>query len=234
MRSSNIAEREAEIGVRERSLYVRGRLSATGTPSLATATQVFGIFPEWFMKYVLRRSRTLTGEDALRHYSEVCWEWGERNLPETGDEGALARTLLTIADRADAGALPLFAGWRSAPRPESDRALLAHALMLVRELRGGLHFAALRVHGLDIPLAIVADRFEGGRARLLRSGWSEPEVDELMARAEQHPDLHQAWKRAEDTTNRLFGEVFVGTLTAEEFDRLTVSLSNASEQADPA
>ena len=54
--------------------------------------------------------------------------------------------------------------------------------MLLRELRGGLHFAALRAHGLDIPVAVLADP-SGGVGRLRRTGWRHEQVDALQARA---------------------------------------------------
>jgi len=47
---------------------------------------------------------------------------------------------------------------------------LAFAVMLLRELRGGLHFAALRAYGVGVPDAVTVDPTGGRR----RKRWTRP------------------------------------------------------------
>jgi len=55
-------------------------------------------------------------------------------------------------------------------------------LMTYLPLRGGLHFAALRSHRLEIPLAVPANP-GGGAARLRRTAWEEVAIAQLQQRA---------------------------------------------------
>ncbi|MGH3952179.1 MAG: helix-turn-helix domain-containing protein, partial [Pseudonocardiaceae bacterium] len=126
--------------------------------------------------------------------------------------------LSAVVDAADISALPLAAGWRAQPRPDDAPAHLAHALMLARELRGGLHFAALRACGLGITEAVVAEP-GGGRGRLLRTGWRAADADSLIARAEARTELSDRWARAEQLTDSAFG-LAIGALDTTEAGHL--------------
>ncbi|MGA8852475.1 MAG: hypothetical protein WB508_12250, partial [Aeromicrobium sp.] len=141
-----------------------------------------------------------------------------------GDETAAetADLLYRVADSADLSALPLAAGWRAQPRPHAGAERLAHSLMLAREIRGGLHFAALRACDLTIPEAAVADP-NGGRDRLLRTGWAPDDADGLIARAGLRGDLHDRWRRAERLTDEAFGTM-LSALGDAELNRLATLL----------
>lgn len=87
--------------------------------------------------------------------------------------------------------------------------------MLAREIRGGLHFAALRACDVTIPEAAVADP-NGGRGRLLRTGWAPDDADDLIARAGRRGDLHDRWRRAERLTDEAFGTMLSALGDAEQ------------------
>lgn len=63
-------------------------------------------------------------------------------------------------------------------------------MMLAREVRGGLHFAALKVAGLSIVNATIANPAFGSH-RLLRTGWRPEDVDLLAKEADSRTDLHE-------------------------------------------
>lgn len=144
-----------------------------------------------------------------------CAAWGRDVLPGDEAAGATADLLYRVADAADLSTLPLAAGWRVQPRPHTGAERLAHALMLAREIRGGMHFAALRACDLTIPEAVVADP-NGRRGRLLRTGWTPDDADDLIARAEQRADLHDRWRRAERLTDEAFGTTLSALSDAEQ------------------
>jgi hypothetical protein len=97
--------------------------------------------------------------------------------------------------------------------------------MLLRELRGGLHFCALRSLGIPVPLATLADP-RGGAERLLRTGWPAPVVDALAAQVAG--DLGARWQAAEAATDATFGAC-LAVLDTPERARLEAGILAAEE-----
>ena len=216
MTSPELAEVEAEAGLPQRTLYVRGRSAVLGDVPPKVAAQLFGIFPHWLFEITLpAAAAALDAPASVRAYAESLARWSRVRLSGVSDPGRLADLLFRIVDAADASGLALFAGWQAAERPAGDAERLGFALMLFRELRGGLHFAALRAVGLSVPEAVIADP-EGGRERLLRTAWSPEAADELIAAAAAKPDLTDRWRQAERLTDERIGELLAATLTEPE------------------
>ncbi|MET8999325.1 hypothetical protein [Amycolatopsis sp. NPDC004169] len=216
MTSPELAAVEAEAGLPPRSLYLRGRSAVLGDVPPKVAAELFGIFPHWLFEFVLpQATNVLDAPAAVRAYSESSARWSRVSLSAVPEPGRLAELLFRVVDAADASGLALFAGWKNAERPAGDVERLGFALMVFRELRGGLHFAALRALGLSIPEAVVADP-EGGRARLLRTAWPEDAADQLVASAERKPDLRDRWHRAEELTDDRVGELLSSALSEPE------------------
>ncbi|MGW5716345.1 SCO6745 family protein [Amycolatopsis sp. NPDC003865] len=216
MTSPELAAVEAEAGLPARSLYVRGRSAVLGDVPPKVAAELFGIFPHWLFEFVLPpAAAALDAPASVRAYAESSARWSRVNLSAVSEPGRLAELLFRVADTADASGLALFAGWQHAERPAGDVERLGFALMLFRELRGGLHFAALRAVGLTVPEAVIADP-EGGRERLLRTAWPAEAADELVAAAERKPDLRDRWHRAEALTDDRIGELIESALTEPE------------------
>ncbi|MBE8524883.1 hypothetical protein ILP97_46665 [Amycolatopsis sp. H6(2020)] len=216
MTSPELAAVEAEVGLPPRSLYVRGRSAVLGDVPPKVAAELFGIFPHWLFEFVLPpAAAALDAPAAVRAYAESSARWSRVSLSAVPEPGRLAELLCRVVDAADASGLALFAGWKNAERPTGDVERLGFALMVFRELRGGLHFAALRALGLSVPEAVIADP-EGGRARLLRTAWPEDAADELVVSAERKPDLRDRWYRAEALTDDRIGELLASALPEPE------------------
>jgi len=216
MTSPELAEVEAEAGLPQRTLYVRGRSAVLGDVPPKVAAQLFGIFPHWLFELTLpAAAAALDAPASVRAYAESLARWSRVHLSGVSEPGSLADLLFRIVDTADASGLALFAGWQAAERPTGDAERLGFALMLFRELRGGLHFAALRAIGLSVPEAVIADP-EGGRERLLRTAWSPEAADELVATATAKPDLVDRWRQAERLTDERVGELLAAALTEPE------------------
>ncbi|MEV6872587.1 hypothetical protein [Amycolatopsis sp. NPDC051128] len=232
MTSPELVAVEAEVGLPPRSLYVRGRSAVLGDVPPKVAAELFGIFPHWLFDFVLPpATAALDAPAAVRAYAESSARWSRVNLSAVPDSGRLAELLFRVIDAADASGLALFAGWQNADRPTADVERLGFALMVFRELRGGLHFAALRAVGLSVPEAVIADP-EGGRARLLRTAWPEAAADELIAAAEAKPDLRDRWHRAEALTDERIGELLASALTEPEqaeVERLLTQLATFAQ-----
>ncbi len=231
MTSPELAAVEAEVGLPPRSLYVRGRSAVLGDVPPKVAAELFGIFPHWLFDFVLPpATAALDAPAAVRAYVESSARWSRVSLSAAPEPGRLAELLFRVVDAADASGLALFAGWKNASRPEGDAERLGFALMVFRELRGGLHFAALRAVGLSVPEAVVADP-EGGRERLLRTAWPAEAADELVASAARKPDLRDRWHRAEALTDERVGELLASALTEPERADLGRRLAELAEFA---
>lgn len=224
MTAPEMAAQEVELGLPERSLYFRGRSAVLGDPPAHIVAALFGIFPDWLIELMIDKATpAVSAAGAVDAYTRAAALWGRRVFAGVEAAEHTAASLYRIADTADASALPLFAGWRVRTRPSDAPARLAHALMLARELRGGLHFAALRACGLGISEAVTADP-AGGRERLLRTGWPPADADALIARAQARPDLVDCWNRAEQLTERTFGHALAAALTDTDAQHLARSL----------
>ncbi|MGH3980453.1 MAG: SCO6745 family protein [Pseudonocardiaceae bacterium] len=223
MTAPEMTAQEVDLGLPERSLYFRGRSAVLGDPPAHVVTTLFGIFPDWLVELVIGKATpAVPAAAAVDAYARASAAWGRRVLADVPSAARAATLLYRIVDSADASALPLVAGWRAQARPHDAPARLAHALMLARELRGGLHFAALRAGGLGVTEAVVADP-GGGRGRLLRTGWRVEDADALIARAHARSDLVDRWQRAEQLTDESFG-LAIAVLTDTEADHLVAVL----------
>jgi hypothetical protein len=231
MTSPELAAVEAEVGLPPRSLYVRGRSAVLGDVPPKVAAELFGIFPHWLFDFVLPPAiEALDAPAAVRAYAESSARWSRVHLSAVSAPGRLADLLFRVVDTADASGLALFAGWKNASRPSGDVERLGFALMVFRELRGGLHFAALRALGVSVPEAVIADP-EGGRARLLRTAWPEEAADALVAAAERKPDLLDRWQRAEALTDERVDELLASALTEAEQAELERGLAELTSFA---
>ena len=119
----------------------------------------------------------------------------------------------------------MFAAWRAQDRPDDTSGHAAYLVMLLRELRGGLHFAALRAQGIEIPVAVLADP-NGGVTRLRQTGWRTEQIEGLQERAARVPDLAARWTAAEQMTDAAYDEAR-SVLTAAERAELDALLVDA-------
>jgi hypothetical protein len=206
-------------------LYFRGRIGAVGDVSGAVAAALIGIFPPRIMTAVWEGTAALPAAAAVPAYVGACAEWGRAHLADLAGADRLAALAERVVDAADPSALPLFAGLRGTDRPADPPARAAHALMLLRELRGGLHFAALRARGIDVPLAIMADR-RGGPARLRRLAWDDGEVAALERRAAATADLRERWDAADEATSTAFAAE-LDALSGAEVGELAAAITAA-------
>ncbi len=152
-------------------LYFLGRHGVMGDVDADVITAVAYVFPPDRVRSEWQAARrTLTPEEAVRRYTDVCHEWGRSQLAGFDDAARLIDLSQRVVDAADVAGLPLFAGWRALPLPADAPAKCAHMMQLLREHRGACHGLAMVALGLHPLVAILLDRAENAE----EYGWERP------------------------------------------------------------
>lgn len=191
--------------------YFAGRGGAMGEVTAETIAATFAIFaPEvvtmmWDMGLPVHGAR-----GGAELYFRQGAEWAERHL--AGVEG-LAR-FAELGERVIAAAptlgLPLFAGWRTLPRVSDPAGHAFQVSLILRELRGSIHMAALSSAGVS---ALEAHKLADKPDEYIDMfGWPKP-----------YPDvshLKGVRDEVEETTNARCAQILAGALSADEADEL--------------
>jgi hypothetical protein len=213
MTAAEMKAESAPLGLPRGSLYFRGRVGVLGEVTKETAFGLLAIFPAYAVHGTWDGTAQLPAAEAVRRYRAALAAWARHHLAGQPHLDELAAAMFAVVDAAWTGTLPLVDAWRRVDRPTDPAERAAHAAMLLRELRGGLHFAALAVHDVPVPMAVLADPL-GGVPRLLRTGW-RPELAEELA-AQFRPEHAERWRAAEDDTDRVFADRLRDALGDEE------------------
>ncbi|MHB8328423.1 MAG: SCO6745 family protein [Acidimicrobiales bacterium] len=208
-------ERGGALGFDGVDFYVAGRGGALGDVDGSVVAAAFVFFnPTTVVDGWERARKVMSPPESALAFAGCCHAWAEGHLPDDVDYSRLAELQgRLIAGSSPAGA-PLFAGWAAQPEPASPKALALHRMNVLRELRGGLHGAAVLGHGLSPLEALVV------KTPFMASlfGWEEPLPD-----AEPHK---AAWDRAEESTNRALIRTFA-VLDEAERDELVDLVNRA-------
>lgn len=119
----------------------------------------------------------------------------------------VAELSAAVADGVEITGLPLFAGWRTQPRPDDEAGCAGLLLHMLRELRGGVHLVAVVATGLGPRGAVFAT---GGEALAKQFGWAEP-FDDLAGTSK---------KPAEDLTDEILTRLYAAVLSGDEIAEL--------------
>jgi hypothetical protein len=225
MTATEMDSAAAPLGIPGPVLYFRGRVGAVGEVPGAVAAALLGIFPHPVIGSVWQQTAALPAAAAAAAYAHACAQWGRNHLSALAEPDALADLAERVVDAADPGGLTLLAAWRAWPRPTDPLARAAHAITLLRELRGGLHFAALRAEHVDIPLAVLADP-GGGAARMRHTAWSDDAIAAVRSRFAADPDLTARWQRAAAATDTALADC-ARVLAPAECSTLAAALLDA-------
>ena len=206
MIAPQMAAAAERLGLRSHVLYIRGRVAPVGELTPEAARAVLAIMPAGLVARAFERTSHVSAADAAKACAEACADWGRDHLAPLPAEDLerLAMLAEKVLDAAELSALPLAAGWRAVARPSDPPARAALALHVLREHRGALHLAALRAHGLDVPVAMLASP-AGGEKGLRALGWRDADITAVRARADAIPDVEDRWAAAENLTESAFG-----------------------------
>ncbi len=207
----------AQRGYLGLGFYVCGRCGVLGETNADVVVSSLAFFGETGVREGWDQSpRPEPLEVASAEFIAQAHALGAKRFGNDVDSATLASLLEAVCDRTDSGGLPLFAAWRAAPRPSDPVARAAQAMNTFRELRGGVHLAAIRAVGLT-PLEALLVRQGEDSARFFGHVGDLPVVGEATS---------AAWEEAEQLTDRAM-DITLATITGDERS-LLVTLTEAA------
>ncbi|MGH9135300.1 MAG: SCO6745 family protein [Ilumatobacteraceae bacterium] len=178
-------------------MYFLGRGGVLGDVEPAVVSSAFGYFEPGMLAHMWNTAKAIMPpRDAARAYMGANHALGRAKLSEVAGLDEYADAAAAIVAAVDVGGYPLFAGVRAEPVPPDAPARAIHLGMVLRELRGSAHLAAIRAAGLDTRVAHAIKRPND----VEMFGWKQsPDVtDDDRARHAQ----------AESTTNEMLAPAF--------------------------
>jgi hypothetical protein len=210
----------ASLGFQGVDFYVAGRAGVLGDVPADVVSAAFVFFnPTTIAEAWERSAPVMSRAEAAEAFIAVGHRWAEAKLPDDLDLARLAELAGRLAASASPAAAPLFAAWRAAPEPAADqtKALALHRMNVLRELRGGLHGAAVVTQGIDAHAAVnLRTPF-----MLPVFGWAEPHPDPANVKA--------AWKIAQANTDLAMAPAYEALDPAERAE--FVELVSATQAA---
>jgi hypothetical protein len=187
-------QRGAELGFAGADFYVAGRAGALGDVNADVVVAALVFFAPAVIHDAWERTRDVMPRAAAADaFATFAHEWARAHLPEGVDYPRLADLLGAVTSAAPVAGCPMFAAWRGVTEPQDAKALALHRMHLVRELRGGLHGAAVLTVGLT-PFEAIAVR---APAMLPALGWTHDPPDPKP--------FVERWNLAEARTDRMLG-----------------------------
>ena len=210
-------KRGAELGFQGFDFYAAGRGGVLGDVDADVVAAAFTFFEPSHVRaqWELGR-RVMPPTAAATAWAACCAEWADAHVPDDLDAAGLAELLDDVVRSARPAHASVFAGWRALEVPAAPKAHAVHQINALRELRNGLHGAAVIAAGLTPHEAVSLSSPQ--MAPLF--GWSElAETDGLQPR----------WEAAEAATDAAMAHAFAGLDDARR-GRVT-QLTNALHRA---
>ncbi len=209
----------AELGFAGLDFYVTGRGGVLGEVDADVVSAAFTFFEPDNVRTLWEQGRAVMAPDeAAEAFAGCCAAWAEERVPDDLDAARLAELAGRVVAGARPAAAPVFAGWRALAVPTSPKAAAVHQMNALRELRNGLHGAAILSAGLS-PLEALSVR--------------SPHMVALFGWAEAAPTdgLSDRWDEAERNTNRAMAHAFEALDDAErdELAALADALHDATK-----
>ena len=206
-------KRGAGLGFQGIDFYVTGRGGVLGEVDADVVAAGFVFFEPGMIRMQWEQGRSvMPPTQAAAEFASWCATWAEAHVADDLHAERLAVLAGKVAAGARAACAPVFAGWRAMSIPAAPKAAAVHHMNMLRELRNGLHGAAVISAGLS-PLEALSVR---SPHMLGLFGWSAPaETDGLLP----------VWESAEEHTNRSIAHAYE-VLDADERAEL-VELADA-------
>ena len=179
----------AGLGFQGLDFYAAGRGGVLGDVDADVVAAAFAFFEPAYLRSQWELGRTvMSPSDAARAWATVAAEWAEEHVPDDLDAGALAPLLDEVVAAARPACAAVFSGWRALDVPASPKAHVVHQMNALRELRHGLHSAAVVSAGIT-PLEALSLTTP---AMVPVFGWPAPA---------DTSDVRPRWDKAEVATN---------------------------------
>jgi len=203
MLDGNTYKRGAELGFAGLDFYITGRAGVLGEVDADVVTAALTFFAPEHVRAQWEAGRSvMPAAKAAEAFAGCCAAWAEEHVPDDLDAARLAELAGTAVRSARPVCAPVFGGWRALPVPDAPKAAAVHQMNALRELRLGLHAAAVVSAGLT-PLQAMSVR---SPHMIPLFGWPGP-VDT--------DGLQEIWDGAEDRTNSTMAHAFEALDDAE-------------------
>lgn len=215
-----------ETGFPGWSPYMRGRAGVLGDVDAGVVTAAVGFFPPEVVRENWEAGRSLPAAEAADRYARVCQDFGRRKFAGLAEADRLAELMERVVGAADVAGVPLFAGWRALPLADDALARVSQLAHTLRELRGGLHLAAVLASGLTPLEAVLAGGsplIPDGAANARYFLWPEPY-------AELSDDVRKRRVAAEELTDAMVRPAYA-VLDDDEGEELIRLLADAERVA---
>lgn len=198
MLDGNTYKRGAELGFQGLDFYVTGRGGALGDVDADVVSAAFTFFEPASIRTLWEQgTAVMPARQAAREFAACCASWAEDHVPDDLDAARLGALAGKVVASARPACAAVFAGWRALPVPEAPKALAVHQMNALRELRLGLHGAAVVAAGLS-PLEAMSVK--------------SPQMAPLFGWAElaDVTGLQEVWDGAEERTNLAIAHAYEG------------------------
>jgi hypothetical protein len=217
MLDGNTYKRGAELGFAGLDFYVTGRGGVLGDVDADVVAAAFTFFEPGHVRAQWDAGRTvMSPAKAAEAFAECCATWSAEHVPDDFDAPRLTALASQAVDAARTACAPVFAGWRALAVPADPKAAAVHQMNALRELRLGLHAAAIVSAGLT-PLQALSVKTP---AMAPLFGWPAlADTDGLLER----------WEGAEARTTAAMAHAYEALDDAEraELAELAVALHQA-------
>jgi helix-turn-helix protein len=179
----------AGMGFQGIDFYAAGRGGVLGDVDADVVAAAFTFFEPGYLRSQWELGRTvMSPADAARAWAACGADWAEEHIPDDLDAAALIPLLDEVVAAGRPACAAVFSGWRALDVPASPKAHVLHQMNALRELRQGLHGAAVVAAGLTPHEALSL----ATPAMVPVFGWSEPA---------DTTGVQPRWDEAEAATN---------------------------------
>jgi hypothetical protein len=197
------------------AFYFAGRGGMLGDVGPNVVASAFGWFEPTMVASLFDEGVAVAGAGgAAQRMAEAHAQWGRKHLGGVEDVESIAAVTETLVDGLEGSGLPLFVGWRAAPRPDDAAGRVAQLMQILREWRGGLHLVATTAVGLT-PLESILTNEGTGQAKFF--GWPQPFAD--------CESIRHKHDEAEAITDRLSVASFSRALDRDKFEEFEAGVA---------
>ena len=212
-------KRGAELGFQGLDFYVTGRGRVLGDVDADVVSAGFTFFEPGSIRTLWEQGRSvMPAAAAASEFATCCSAWAEAHVPDDFDAARLAELAGRVVAAARPACASVFAGWRALTVPDAPKAAAVRQMNTLRELRNGLHGAAVVSAGLT-PLEALSVKSPHMVALF---GWPAPvDVDGLLP----------LWEAAEERTTCSIAHAYASLDDAEraELGELANALHDATK-----
>jgi hypothetical protein len=201
---AGVVAKSKEAGLDGFRMYFLGRGGVLGDVESEVVWSAFGYFHRALVKKMWdSASERMSPRDASRNYLDWAEDLGREKFADVEGLDAFNESAAELIAAVNPAALALFAGYSGEQAPADAAGAAMFNAIVLRELRGSVHLAAIVSHGLDPVVAHAIRRPNDGKM----FGW-----DELPAPT----DADRALLAEIDATTDARMAQHYGLLTAEQ------------------